>query len=81
MSFNISNKEYNFFSNITAFLEYAPVIMNSHSFLTVRNFIVVYQSEGDKVNEIVLFVKCNNVNLPLPHRAPQVEFLYISRTA
>ena len=43
-----------------AFLEYTPVILNSLSFLTLKIFIVAYYSEGGKVNEVAVFVKCSN---------------------
>ena len=46
MGVNISNKEYkNYLVAVflfTAFLEYTLVILNSISFLTLKNFIVAY---------------------------------------
>ena len=60
----------------TAFLEYTRVILNSLSFLALKNFIVAYSSQGGRLNEIFVFVKWRTLN-----PSPQVEFFCISRTA
>ena len=54
----------------TAFLEYTPVILNSLSYLTLKNLIIAYLSEGCRMNEIFVFVKCRTLNLTLSHLSP-----------
>ena len=69
MSVNISNTEYNFLikseTAIWSCSQNTPVFLNSLSFITLRSFIALYQSDGGKVNKIFVFVKHRTFNHPL----------------
>ena len=86
MRVNISNKKYNWssYQKLTSgsfpLHCFSPVILNSLSFLTLKHFIIAYEREGGQVNEMVVFVKCTNLNLLLSHLSPPSwswVFLYL----
>ena len=91
MGVNISNKEYNFFIVsetcrgavflYIVFLKYTPFILNSLTFLTLKNFIVTYWSDRGRVNKIFVFAKPKTLNLTLSQPSSKVEFFCIFRTA
>ena len=85
--FYISNKEYNcFIISETDVWQFFSALLFSNilqlSCIHIASLLAkTYLSERVKVNEIVVFVKCSNLNLPLSHPSPPSWVSLSARTA